>query len=107
MNLEAAKKILESLNASELEKLKNAHWRYMQFIGIINNPNLEDVEQAKEDRKTYAHLLTPSVFDVENALQFMMSITGLPSDYCEALDECDFFEAYGVSSEDAEKQGYI
>ncbi len=107
MKLEVAKKILESLSASELEKLEKAHWRYMHFIGIINDPNLEDVEQAKEDQEAYAHLLTLSVFDVEKAIQFMVSITGLPSDSCEAWDECDFFAVNGTSSENVENRGYI
>ena len=65
------------------------------------------LNKLKRIEKPMLICLHLQVFDVENALQFMMSITGLPSDYCEALDECDFFEAYGVSSEDAEKQGYI
>lgn len=106
VKLEVAQKIVNSLNESECEKLKKAHWRYMHFIDIIEDPNLENVEQAKEDRKTYAHLLTLSIFDVEKSIQFMMSITGLPSDYCEAWGEHDFFEVYGISSEDAEKRGY-
>ncbi|WP_353162136.1 hypothetical protein [Acinetobacter guillouiae] len=90
MKLELAKKIIESLNASELERLDKAHWRYMNFIDIIDNPNFLDVEQAKKDRKNYAHLLTLSVCDVEKAIQFMMDITGLPSSYCEAWGEYDF-----------------
>lgn len=104
MKLEVAQKIVNSLDESECEKLERAHWRYIHFIDIVKDPNLEDVEQAKEDRKTYAHLLTLSMFDVKNLIQFMMDITGLPSDYCEAWSEYDFFEAYGISSEDAEKQ---
>ena len=107
MKIEVAKKILESLNPSALESLEVAHWRYMHFIEIIGNPAQEDVAQAIEDRKTYAHLLTSSVFDVENSIQFMMKITGLSKDYCEAWGEHDFFETYGISSEDAEKQGCI
>jgi hypothetical protein len=33
-----------------------------------------------------------------------MNITGLPRDYCEAWGEHDFFETYGVSSEDVENK---
>lgn len=107
MKIEVAKKILESLNPSEIERLEMAHWRYMHFIDIIDDPNPEDVDQANEDRKAYGQLFTPSVFDVENSIQFMMNITGLPRDYCEAWSEHDFFETYGVSSEDVEKQDHI
>ncbi len=107
MKLEVAQHILENLNPTELESLENAHWRYMHFIGIIGDPSPEDVEQANEDRKTFAHFLTMEVFDVENAIQFMMEITGLPSDYCEAWDECDFFKTNGISSEEAENQSHI
>ena len=107
MKIEVTKKILESLNPSEIERLEMAHWRYMHFIEIIDDPNPEDVDQAKEDRKAYGQLFTPSVFDVENSIQFMMNITGLPRDYCEAWGEHDFFETYGVSSEDVEKQDHI
>jgi hypothetical protein len=107
MKIEAAKKILESLDSFVLEKLERAHWRYMHLIDIIEDPNPEDVDQAKEDRKAYAQLLTLLEFDVENSIEFMMNITGLPSDYCEAFIENDFFETYGESSEDVEKKGHI
>lgn len=107
MEIEAAKKILESLNPSALERLEMAHWRYLNFIDIIDDPNPGDVDQAKEDRKAYAQLLTLSEFDDEKAIQFMMNITDFPSDYCEAYIEHDFFETYGLSSEDLENEGQI
>lgn len=50
MKIEVTKKILESLNPSEIERLEMAHWRYMHLIDIIDDPNPEDVDQAKEEK---------------------------------------------------------
>jgi hypothetical protein len=103
MKIEVAKKILESLNPSEIERLEMAHWRYMHFLRLLTILILKMLIKLKKIEKLMPVVYT-SVFDVENSIQFMMNITGLPRDYCEAWGEHDFFETYGVSSEDVENK---
>ncbi len=111
VNYEEAEALLSRLSLDQRNTLEEAHWRYMCFAGVTSIDEASD-KQADEDRVTYAHLLEstddmlPRVSDVRIA-DFMVAVSGLPREWCQAWDEHDFYETHGVTWAEAADRGRV
>lgn len=93
--------VLERATKAELESLDGAHWRYISMIGLVSDVLPADVVTA--DQQAYPHLIKQedgrSVFNDEDCKTFMVAITGLSTEFCEAWRDHDFYELHGETAE--------
>ena len=84
----------------QLETLDQAHWRYMSLIGIVSDALPADVVEA--DQKAYPQLIKRdgglAVFNDADCTVFMVAITGLSPEFCEAWRDKDFYDLHGETA---------
>lgn len=90
--------VIASIPAEMRTSLAEAHERYFYFAGVYTDrPKVDSVAQ---DRVTFQHLLQftadgrPSISD-ELCADFMAAITGLPRDWCVAVEAAEFANEHG------------
>lgn len=94
--------VLERATEAEREALDAAHWRYISLIGLVH-----DVVPAKvvaADQEAFPHFIKQMdgrpVFSDADCTAFMVAVTGLSAEFCEAWKDHDFYELHGETAEE-------
>lgn len=94
--------VLERATKAEREALDGAHWRYISLIGLVHDALPAEVVAA--DQKAYAHLIKQMdgrpLFTDADCTAFMVEVTGLSAEFCEAWKDHDFYELHGETAEE-------
>lgn len=93
---------LNGATQEQLDSLEQAHWRYMNLAGIIFDGIAPDVVAA--DKAAFPHYIKQDndrpVFSDADCKDFMVAITGLSAEFCEAWRDRDFYDLHGETADD-------
>ena len=95
---------LNGATQEQLDSLEQAHWRYMNLAGIVFDGIAPDVVAA--DKATFPQYIKRDngsgspVFSDADCKDFMVTITGLSAEFCEAWRDRDFYELHGETADD-------
>ncbi|MDM1715168.1 hypothetical protein HX137_31630 [Pseudomonas sp. 165] len=91
--------VLKLATPEQLDALDQAHWRYISMMGLISDVLPDEVVEA--DRKAYPHFIkSRPVYNDDECKTFMVEVTGLSPEFCEAWRDQDFYTLHGESGED-------
>jgi len=94
--------VLKQTTEAQREALDGAHWRYISLIGLVHDALPAEVVAA--DQKSFPHLIKrPNgypLFSDADCTAFMVAITGLSAEFCEAWKDHDFYELHGETAEE-------
>ncbi len=94
--------VLERATETERDALDAAHWRYMSLIGIVCDVLPAEVVNA--DREAFPQFIKQAdgspVFSDADCTAFMVAVTGLAAEFCEAWKDHDFYELHGETAEE-------
>ena len=94
--------ILNGATEAERAALDGAHWRYISLIGLVDDAHPGEVVAA--DKKAYPHFIKQQdgnpVFVDADCTAFMVAVTGLAAEFCEAWMDHDFYELHGETPEE-------
>lgn len=92
---------LKQATPEQLEALEAAYWRYISLTGLVSD--VLPAEQVEADKAAYPQFVRTvnnmPVFNDAECVVFMAAISGLPSEYCEAWKDKDYFELHGETVE--------
>nr|WP_228857604.1 hypothetical protein [Pseudomonas syringae]QOQ33440.1 hypothetical protein [Pseudomonas syringae pv. actinidiae] len=93
---------LKMATPKQLESLDQAHWRYMSLIGIVSD--VLSLAEVVADKKAYPQFIKSEnglpVFNDADCKAFMVAITGLSPEFCEAWKDKDYYELHGETVQD-------
>ena len=93
--------VLGSATPDQLESLDMAHWRYMSLAGIVSG--VLPVEVVEADQNTYPHFIKRNgdlaVFSDVDCVAFMVDVTHLSPQLCEAWMSFDDYELHGETAD--------
>ena len=98
MEIAQARQLAATIPSASAAALAAAHERYMYFTGVYTDTPA--VDHIARDRAAFAPLLKftgdgrPSLSD-ERCAEFMVAVTGLPRDWCDAWEEVEFLREHG------------
>ncbi|UST77235.1 hypothetical protein [Pseudomonas siliginis] len=94
--------VLEQATEAEREALDGAHWRYISLIGLVHDALPAEVVDA--DQKAFPHFIKQvdgnPLFSDADCTAFMVAVTGLSAEFCEAWKDHDFYELHGETAEE-------
>jgi len=91
--------VLKLATPEQLDALDQAHWRYISLIGLVSDVLPDEVVET--DRNAYPHLIkSPPKYNDEECKTFMVEITGLSPELCEAWRDQDFYALHGETGEE-------
>ncbi|OEC68268.1 hypothetical protein A7D21_27295 [Pseudomonas sp. AP19] len=94
--------VLERATEGERVALDGAHWRYISLIGLVHDALPAEVVAA--DQKAYPHFIKQMdgspLFSDADCTAFMVAVTGLSAEFCEAWKDHDFYELHGETAEE-------
>ncbi|MHD0644420.1 hypothetical protein ACYPKM_02135 [Pseudomonas aeruginosa] len=102
--------ILEPCTQDQMDALEDAHWRYMNLQGIIQDDDMRATTEA--DRAAFPHLWKPRadhalVYVHTDCIEFMHKVTSLSERICEAFICQDFYDTHGITVEEAGQRGTV
>lgn len=94
--------VLERATEAEREALDWAHWRYISLIGLVHDALPAEV--VATDQEAFSHFIKQMdgrpLFNDADCTAFMVAVTGLSAEFCEAWKDHDFYELHGETAEE-------
>lgn len=89
--------VLGTATPDQLTALEQAHWRYITLIGDAHD--VVDPAIAAGDREAFPHYASmpgaKRIFSEVDCNSFMISITGLSAEMCDAWADHEFYSHHG------------